>query len=233
MSNTEVHNNNFEEVKTPSQVAKSLSISVATLRKYSLLIEKTTGQSNYFERNKQNMRLYTKANVSELRKLIRLSKKDGMTLNDAVIQLYGISDASTPQVSPVVHANNQNQSQNQNLPSTQLAEMLTNMNQLVEEQAKTIKELQDQLTNVQKQNAVILTKLDDSPLFESNEEAISDVKHHVTKTQTEKQYVTEKQVLADPNVAEESPQVHPRTLADMQVPSERKPHWWQRFFDSL
>ena len=40
----------FEELDAPGVAAKKLGISVATLRKYSLIIEKVIGNDQYFER---------------------------------------------------------------------------------------------------------------------------------------------------------------------------------------
>ena len=38
----------FEELAAPKAAAQELGISVATLRKYSLIVEKVTGKSDYF-----------------------------------------------------------------------------------------------------------------------------------------------------------------------------------------
>ena len=38
----------FEELAAPKAAAEELGISVATLRKYSLIVEKVTGKSNYW-----------------------------------------------------------------------------------------------------------------------------------------------------------------------------------------
>ena len=44
---------NFEELEAPAKTAEELHISVATLRKYSLIVEKVTGNKDYYERTKQ------------------------------------------------------------------------------------------------------------------------------------------------------------------------------------
>ena len=40
---------NFEELESPAKTAEELHISVATLRKYSLIVEKVTGNKDYYE----------------------------------------------------------------------------------------------------------------------------------------------------------------------------------------
>ena len=47
----------FEELAAPKTAAEELGISVATLRKYSLIVEKVTGNTNYFARTKQKARV--------------------------------------------------------------------------------------------------------------------------------------------------------------------------------
>jgi hypothetical protein len=48
---------NFEELTAPAATAKKLHISVATLRKYSLIVERVTGRPDYYPRTKQKARL--------------------------------------------------------------------------------------------------------------------------------------------------------------------------------
>lgn len=45
---------NEKELVNPSTAAAELKISVATLRKYSLIVEKTTGDSEYYVVNVQD-----------------------------------------------------------------------------------------------------------------------------------------------------------------------------------
>ncbi|MFD1411697.1 hypothetical protein [Lapidilactobacillus gannanensis] len=72
----------------PADLAKLLHISVPTLRKYSLLVEKVTNNSNYFTRNQQNVRSYTEKNLIDLQKLVALSKQRDMTLQSAAQQIF-------------------------------------------------------------------------------------------------------------------------------------------------
>ncbi len=73
---------------TPAELAALLHISVPTLRKYSLLIEKVTDNSHYFTRNQQNVRAYSEKDLRSLQKLAELSKAPNMTLQVAAEQIY-------------------------------------------------------------------------------------------------------------------------------------------------
>ncbi|GAQ02182.1 hypothetical protein NBRC111452_2025 [Companilactobacillus farciminis] len=81
---------------TPAQAAKDLGISVATLRKYSLIVEKTTANSKYFERNSQNNRLYTQKNIEDFKEMVKLSHGPKMTLETSAAQIYPAADAKEP-----------------------------------------------------------------------------------------------------------------------------------------
>lgn len=78
---------------TPAQAAEILGISVATLRKYSLIVEHSTNNTGYFERNKQNNRLYTQKNLDDFSKMVELGHGPKMTLQSAAKQIYPVSEA--------------------------------------------------------------------------------------------------------------------------------------------
>jgi Uncharacterized protein conserved in bacteria with the myosin-like domain len=86
---TKVKTNNL---LTPAQAAKDLGISVATLRKYSLIVERTTDNSQYFERNSQNNRLYTSKNIEDFKEMVKLSHGPKMTLETSAKQIYPTAD---------------------------------------------------------------------------------------------------------------------------------------------
>ncbi|WP_125713348.1 MerR family transcriptional regulator [Companilactobacillus kedongensis] len=81
-----------EDFLTPAQAAKELGISVATLRKYSLIVEHTTENANYFERNSQNNRLYTSTNLDDFKKMVELGHEPKMTLDLAAQKVYPTTD---------------------------------------------------------------------------------------------------------------------------------------------
>lgn len=79
---------------TPAKAAEGLGISVATLRKYSLIVEHTTGNSDYFERNSQNNRLYTSKNLEDFKQMVELGHRPKMTLDSAAKQIFPASGES-------------------------------------------------------------------------------------------------------------------------------------------
>lgn len=82
----------FEELAAPAAAAKELGISVATLRKYSLIVEKVTGNAEYYERTKQKARLYSKKDIKDLDDFHKLSKNNGLTLQEAARQIFAVSE---------------------------------------------------------------------------------------------------------------------------------------------
>ena len=82
----------FEELAAPKAAAQELGISVATLRKYSLIVEKVTGNADYFARTKQKARLYHQKDIDDLKAFHRLSKNSGLTLQEAARQIYAVSE---------------------------------------------------------------------------------------------------------------------------------------------
>ncbi len=83
---------NFEELEAPAKTAEELHISVATLRKYSLIVEKITGNKDYYERTKQKSRLYSAKDIEDLKAFKALSKKADLTLQEAARQVFAVSD---------------------------------------------------------------------------------------------------------------------------------------------
>lgn len=83
---------NEKELVNPSTAAAELKISVATLRKYSLIVEKTTGDSEYYARTSQRARLYSAQNIADLKAFHKLAKQSGLTLSDAAQQIFAVSD---------------------------------------------------------------------------------------------------------------------------------------------
>jgi len=76
----------FIEYISPKLAAKKLGIAVTTLRKYSSLIEKFSENASYFERDSQNSRLYTRFDMSLLKRVITLKNRPDLSLNKAVKQ---------------------------------------------------------------------------------------------------------------------------------------------------
>ena len=133
---------------TPAQAAKDLGISVATLRKYSLIVERTTKDSQYFERNSQNNRLYTSKNIEDFKEMVKLSHGPKMTLETSAMQIYPTAD-----VKETTDADQ----------NDEISELHTTIAKLESENKKremTINELQKELTDVQKSKEQLQVELD-------------------------------------------------------------------------
>lgn len=72
---------------TPSQVAQELNISVTTLRKYSLIVEKVTENASFFART-SNRRNYSQKNIADIKQMLLLNKKDNLNLEVAARQVF-------------------------------------------------------------------------------------------------------------------------------------------------
>ena len=134
---------------TPAQAAKDLGISVATLRKYSLIVERTTENSQYFERNTQNNRLYTQKNIEDFKEMVKLSHGPKMTLETAAVQIYPAAD---------IKADTDTTKQND-----EVVELQTTVSKLESENKKrelTIKDLQQELADAQKAKEQLQAELD-------------------------------------------------------------------------
>lgn len=85
----------FIEYISPNVAANKLGIAVTTLRKYSSLIEKSSGNTAYFERDSNNSRLYTHGDISVLRRVISLKVRPGFSLEEAVKQALSENDVAS------------------------------------------------------------------------------------------------------------------------------------------
>lgn len=239
-------NHEFQEYKTPGQVAELIGVSVPTLRKYSLMIEKATN-NRYFERNQQNTRLYTQQNIDQLKELTKLSKSPDRTLQDVIAQLYTITSSKASAETPVTNATVTEVHKKENAttdlaPVAQFMNVLNTMQDTVNTQKQTIDALQQQIQVVQEQNMAILERLNQAQGIDDFEEGIrlpDEPQIHVTESSQPVPMAQKKDSLAsaalDPeleHLEEPKEKVYkPRTLGDMQLAPEPKRHWWQRFLD--
>lgn len=245
MTNT----HDFEELAAPKAAAEELGISVATLRKYSLIVEKVTGNPNYFARTKQKARLYHQKDIDDLKAFHRLSKNSGLTLQEAARQIYAVSDKkdekpkeepkkATPYTSRDV------------MDTKEVVKLLNTLQQTISNQNEAISSLQKQLNVIQKQNQDLIEAQkqlaapkdnsdkiaalpnisgmvsDDEPKKDAAEKR-EEVKEDMHKSQEEMH--DEIISKAKENAKKRATANVHRTLEDMQLP-ERKEHWWQRIF---
>lgn len=245
MTNT----HDFEELAAPKAAAEELGISVATLRKYSLIVEKVTGNPNYFARTKQKARLYHQKDIDDLKAFHRLSKNSGLTLQEAARQIYAVSDKkdektkeepkkATPYTSRDV------------MDTKEVVKLLNTLQQTISNQNEAISSLQKQLNVIQKQNQDLIEAQKQLAAPKDNSDkiaALPDISGMVSDDEPKKDAAEKREeVKEDMHKSQEemhdeiiskakenakkraTANVH-RTLEDMQLP-ERKEHWWQRIF---
>lgn len=245
MTNT----HDFEELAAPKAAAEKLGISVATLRKYSLIVEKVTGNPNYFARTKQKARLYHQKDIDDLKAFHRLSKNSGLTLQEAARQIYAVSDKkdekpkeepkkATPYTSRDV------------MDTKEVVKLLNTLQQTISNQNEAISSLQKQLNVIQKQNQDLIEAQKQLAAPKDNSDkiaALPDISGMVSDDEPKKDAAEKREeVKEDMHKSQEemhdeiiskakenakkraTANVH-RTLEDMQLP-ERKEHWWQRIF---
>ena len=245
MTNT----HDFEELAAPKAAAEELGISLATLRKYSLIVEKVTGNPNYFARTKQKARLYHQKDIDDLKAFHRLSKNSGLTLQEAARQIYAVSDKkdekpkeepkkATPYTSRDV------------MDTKEVVKLLNTLQQTISNQNEAISSLQKQLNVIQKQNQDLIEAQKQLAAPKDNSDkiaALPDISGMVSDDEPKKDAAEKREeVKEDMHKSQEemhdeiiskakenakkraTANVH-RTLEDMQLP-ERKEHWWQRIF---
>ena len=240
---------NFEELMAPAAVAEKLSISVATLRKYSLIIEKVSGNPDYYQRTKQKARLYRKRDVEDLQDFKKVAQKEDLTLQEADQQIFAGSSADTP--APVdTEAKNATASA---VDATQVVELLKALQQTITAQNQAIADLKQRVSQIQAQNTQLLAQSHEQPSKELSQPETLKKKPLTLTDSTAAGMTREKQrqkvaaeIEADrhksdqevrreilnkavENAKKKAQQNVHRTLADMQLP-ETKKHWWQRFF---
>ena len=237
----------FEELAAPKTATKELGISVATLRKYSLIVEKVTGNADYFARTKQKARLYHQKDINDLKAFHHLSKNSGLTLQEAARQIYAVSDAkneSKKEKKPTPYTSTDV------MDTQEVVKLLNTLQKTISNQNEAIVSLQKQLNVIQKQNQDLIEaqKQLAAPKDNSDEiEALPDIsgivdgdnpkKNEAEKREEVKEDMHKSQAEMRDEIISKAKEnakkratanVH-RTLEDMQLP-EKKEHWWQRIF---
>lgn len=236
----------FEELAAPASTAKELGISVATLRKYSLIVEKVTGNPNYYERTKQKARLYSKKNIADMDAFHKLAKNNGLTLQEAARQVFAVNDKS------VNDKKRKERKQTEEVPTDlmdtkEVVRLLNTLQQTIANQNKAINNLQEQLTRIEKQNKDLIEAQnqlaapsqeikalpgDEEYTFDEEEPSHEDRLQQVEedKAKSEEEMHDEIMSKAKENAKKRATANVHRTLEDMQVPVKKK-HWWQRLFN--
>lgn len=237
----------FEELAAPKAAAKELGISVATLRKYSLIVEKVTGNSDYFARTKQKARLYHQKDIDDLKAFHRLSKNSGLTLQEAARQIYAVSEKDE---TPVAKTKAEYTPKDV-MDTQQVVKLLNTLQKTISNQNEAISSLQKQLNVIQKQNEDLIEaqKQLAAPKDDTDKiEALPDISGIVADDEKPKDDPEEKREEVKKDMHKSQEEMHDeiiskakenakkratanvhRTLEDMQLP-EKKEHWWQRIF---
>lgn len=253
---TKSDKHDFEELAAPAQAAKKLGISVATLRKYSLIVEKVTGNKQYYQRTKQKARLYHQKDLADLKAFRQLAKNSSLTLQEAARQIYTVTDKKTS-----AHRKAKKKAkQEQLMAPRQVVNLLSALQQTIAHQNQAIDNFQHQLNRIEKQNRDLLARQktlatpqdkavepkiaslpdisgivtdEDKPSAPLTREAVQAEKRREVQADAKKsQQEMRTEILSK---AKENAQkrahvnVH-RTLEDMQLPRKKK-HWWQRFLN--
>lgn len=245
----------FQELLTPAEVAKKLSISVATLRKYSLIVEKATANKDYFARTKQQARLYTEANVEDLKSFKELARDGNLTLQEAAQQVFAAPQTSQEEKkAEPAPAKEDAEKQVAQLDVNQFGKLLQALQQTIAQQNNAIAGLQKQVAEIQKQNEQLLKQQKELAApkpDKKREEKIAEMPdisgiveptplptcEEKKKRQAERIEADKKksaaqlhsEILEKARENKNSQAMHHRTLADMQIP--QKQHWWQRFLN--
>lgn len=211
-----------EKMMVTSQVAAELGISVATLRKYSLEIEKVTKNRMYFVRNNKQSRMYTPQNVRLLQTVLTLINQKKLPYKEAISQLFEVhASDKMPQVNKV------NSSYNM-IDAKQVVQLLGMLQKTIEQQNVAISGLKAQMEQLSQQNSQLLIDLNSKKDKEVDPKilAMPDISGVEPINSSESAETIHEEILRK---ARENQQKHPnitmhRTLADMQL--KDKHHWW-------
>jgi len=155
-------------------LANDLNISPVTLKKHSLLIEKLSEGGVLFKRNDDKSRIYTDTDVLLIRRTLDLRDKEGMTYENAVINV--LQEEKILDVPPV--PNDRTPAVPSDFDFNRTAEaffaVLNEQNDRIdrlieanEALVKTNKEQSEQIQQLldhnQKQNALLLEKIEELP----------------------------------------------------------------------
>lgn len=227
----------------PAQLAKSLHISVPTLRKYSLLIEKITDNRRYFARNKQNVRTYSEANLKDLQHLVTLSKQKNMTLQSAAQQIFAAKGQGTP--APKTATTKTSSSHTQMVAIRELQTKLLTMQQALTKLTQRVDQLETQKP-VQQPTSMTSAQPDPQPVVnrhqakdngQSEEESGLDFTEPLpsddpaaASEETHHHQFADEADTEPKSTADETSSVEKSTESDAaeRAPKAKKHSWWQK-----
>lgn len=148
-------NTDFIEYISPNVAAKKLGIAVTTLRKYSSLIEKVSGNKSYFERDSNNSRLYTHVDVSVLKRVIALKVRPDFTLEKSIKQALSESDMASVSDSNI-RLESDTKNDLQPIQDDKIKQYEALINQLVESNLRLSGQLEAAIEKIEKHNKKLL-----------------------------------------------------------------------------
>lgn len=158
-------NTDFIEYISPNVAAKKLGIAVTTLRKYSSLIEKLSGNKSYFERDSNNSRLYTHIDVSVLKRVIALKVRPDFSLEKSIKQALSENDVAS--VSDIdIRFESDTNNDLQPIQDDKLNQYETLINQLVESNLKLSGQLEKAIEKIENHDKKLL-ELEQAPIEKS------------------------------------------------------------------
>ena len=244
----------FEELASSTQAAEKLDISVATLRKYSSIVEKVTANKNYYQRNKQKARLYSDKDIKDLRDFRSIFKKENLTLTQAAQRIFAISDQKEDKlIEP-----DKLEKDEAVINASQVVNLLNMLQHTIASQNQAIAQLQEQITRIEAQNKKLIDnahqlnepkdkKVDAKIEAMPDISGVVDTSDEVVMTKEQKKEKLAQEIAADKkksshqmhqeilskarkNQEKKAQQNIQRTLSDMQIPTKKK-HWWDRFLN--
>lgn len=186
----------------PKEAAEEISIAPATLRKYSQIVEEITGQEDYFQRNEQGTRTYSKKDIKMLSKMSELSaetKKPVRTIAEDLFKNHTISGNETTTdteesetTALTTPENNEHQS------TSELLNIIDQQNQKIEQQNQKIDhlvQLMNAFTTEMKQNFSEMKPMIEKSqhLIETSGEQNEKIQENLEKIQKETAELKEQQ----------------------------------------
>lgn len=155
-------NTDFIEYISPNVAAKKLGIAVTTLRKYSSLIEKLSGNKSYFERDSNNSRLYTHIDVSVLKRVIALKVRPDFSLEKSIKQALSENDVASVSDADIRFESDTNNDL-QSIQDHKIKQYEALINQLVESNLKLSGQLEKAIEKIENHDKKLL-ELEQAPI---------------------------------------------------------------------
>ncbi|MBC9720082.1 MAG: hypothetical protein H9W82_01345 [Lactobacillus sp.] len=155
-------NTDFIEYISPNVAAKKLGIAVTTLRKYSSLIEKLSGNKSYFERDSNNSRLYSHIDVSVLKRVIALKVRPDFSLEKSIKQALSENDVASVS-DPDIRFESDTNNDLQPIQDDKLKQYEALINQLVESNLKLSGQLEKAIEKIENHDKKLL-ELEQAPI---------------------------------------------------------------------